>query len=361
MHRKPHVIHVVPHEIGGGAERLVCDIQEDLQRRGWSSERIHFCGEPLSGPSVTRFGLRHDSPGNVSRLRRVLRERCSDPCRDVVLHSHLTHGFYAALIARVGLPLRWIHTEHNTTMRLRELRWMRPFERWLYLQCDAVVAISKGVQTSLQTALRLPQDLVHLLQNGARAFGIVQRPPIADRAIRIVSIGSLTKRKGFGVAIRALANAAIGEWTYTIVGEGPDLGSLRSLVQALGLGERVKLAGWSDPFLHLKDADLQLIPSQWEGFGLVAVEGMSTGLRVVASDVAGLREVVGTDREVATLVGDHLDSSAWARELELVVRDLRSQSSPTSAAATERAALFSIEKMVTDHVALYEALLTPRG
>jgi glycosyltransferase involved in cell wall biosynthesis len=351
-----HVIHVVPNEMGGGAERLVSDLHARLKSQGLSCERVHFCGIPLEGPPVTRFGYKHDALINIQHLRRLLKRRLRGGTQRIILHSHLTHSLYACLIASRGLPIRWVHTEHNTKMRLREIPWMRPVERKIYERCDKIVAISEGVRNALETVLQLKLEKIVMIHNGANDFGLTKRGCVRNKVLRIVSVGSLLDKKGFDIALRALSKASIGPWHYTIVGEGSELSNLQELANRLGLSERVTFAGWADPAPHYRKADLQLIPSRWEGFGLVAVEGMSTGLRLLASDVAGLREVIGSNRESAYLVEKHLDPESWVARLETIVANLRQSTTTTSSHAAKQAKLFTIEQMITRHVQLYEEL-----
>lgn len=349
------VIHVIPNEAGGGAERLVTELHSGVQRYGQECERVHFCGLPLAVPPVTRFGYRHDDPRNILQLRNLLKQRLQNGKQRVILHSHLTHGFYVSLIASRGLPVTWVHTEHNTSMRLREIRWLRPVERRCYERCDKVVAISQGVRHALQSKLGLSEKKIKILHNGALNYGPVDRSYIGDGIVKIVSVGSLNKRKGFETAIRALSMSSIGHWHYTIVGEGPELQTLKDLAIRLGVADRIAFAGWSDPAPYYRGADLQLMPSIWEGFGLVAVEGMSTGLRLLASDVDGLREVVGSDPEVGCLVRDHLDPSRWAVEIEDMVAGLRKSTTITSPKSVLRAQMFSIDKMINGYLELYQS------
>ena len=353
---RPHIVQVVPYEIGGGAESVVNTLHAGLERLGFSCERVHFCGAPLNGPPVTRFGNRHDSLMNITRLRSLIQKRRQNNMREIVLHSHLTHGFYVSMIARLGLPIRWVHTEHNTTMRLREIRWIRPIERRFYSRCDKIIAISNGVHASLQAALDLPESKIAVVPNGAKDFGIADRRRLGSQEVRIISVGSLSERKGFDTALKALASASIGPWHYTIVGEGPELTNLQNLTDKLGISQKVTFAGWDDPGPFYRNSDLQIIPSRWEGFGLVAVEGMSTGLRVVASDVGGLRGVVGSDPDVALLVTNHADPTSWIEPLEIIVKTLRKKDTPTSLNSAMQAQRFSNEEMVSKHANIYQEI-----
>jgi len=351
-----HIIHVIPNEAGGGAERIVEELYGGFQAAGASVECVYFTGTKGDGGNKTYFGARHDSPENIVQLRRLLKDRLARHGR-VILHSHLTHGFYSALFARAFLPVIWVHTEHNTTMRMREIKALRPIERCFYMRCAKVGAISAGVQKALIDVLGLPPAKIALIHNGSRLFAPVARPALDGRPLNIVSVGSLNRRKGFHTFIEALKKADIGPWRYTIVGTGSGEQDLRALASRLGLDNRITFAGYTDPRPHYEAADLQAIPSEWEGFGLVAVEGMSTGLQVIGSDVDGLREVLGEDNSFAYLVGDHMSSSAWAKSLERCVSVLKTNANLSSIEAVEHAALFSLDKMVQGYSNLYIELL----
>jgi N-acetyl-alpha-D-glucosaminyl L-malate synthase BshA len=78
-----------------------------------------------------------------------------------------------------------------------------------------------------------------------------------------------------------------------MVGDGPDAGLARQLARDLGVIDRVHFTGVVDGVADLlHEANLLLLPSQAESFGLVALEAMASGVPVVASDVGGLPEVV---------------------------------------------------------------------
>jgi len=357
MTSKPvHIIHVIPEERGGGAELLVGELQRHLTATGVSCERVHFCGARLETDSVTCFGSSHNSISNIPRLRALLRQRLSGR-KTIILHTHLTHAFYAGLVASLGLPLIRVHTEHSTTMRLREIRWMRPIEKRLYERCNKVIAISEGVHTALKQDLKLDDSLIETIQNGSRIYPLVLRAPVYNNTLNLVSVGSLTHRKGFDVAIIALARARIGNWIYRIVGEGPELATLKQIAHETGVSDRVIFSGWSDdPAPFLNEAHLQLIPSRWEGFGLVAVEGMSTGLCQILSDVSGLRDVVVQDSSTCFLVKNNEKPNAWVEPLERFSHALRLAETPTSNLANIQAQKFGIDKMVSSHMRLYEKL-----
>ena len=80
----------------------------------------------------------------------------------------------------------------------------------------------------------------------------------------------------------------------------------------MGLEEKVKLLGWVDSVeRYLHASDIQIISSLWEGFGLCAVEGMSTGIFIVCSNVDGLCDVVGSSNTSAIFVDKPECVESW--------------------------------------------------
>lgn len=141
-----------------------------------------------------------------------------------------------------------------------------------------------------------------------------------------------------------------------LVGEGPELGEAQNLVRQLGLGGRVEFLGKQDEVAELfAAADLFLLPSEKESFGLVALEAMSAGVPVVGSNAGGIPEVVvhGQTGYLAD-VGDVNQMAAYATSL--LTDGALYQS--FSAAARERAIHeFSVDKQVAIYEELYRQLM----
>ena len=113
-------------------------------------------------------------------------------------------------------------------------------------------------------------------------------------------VGRLSPEKGYDVALKALVE--LPDCDLAFLGEGPELGTLQRTAASLGVNDRVRFAGWvPPPWPEHWRFDVLLVPSRYEGFGLVAVEAMLAGIPVVASDVAGLSEVL-TDEKTGLLV-----------------------------------------------------------
>ena len=149
----------------------------------------------------------------------------------------------------------------------------------------------------------------------------------------VKSLGRFVPKKGFDVLLRAAAQAAGAGASFTleIAGDGPERAALQALAGRLGIADRVVLRGWVDDVAaFLADADLFVLPSRIEPFGLVVLEAMACGVPIVATRVSGPLETL--DESTALLVPPD-DPAAMAAAMGSAF------DAPEAAAARARAAL----------------------
>ncbi|HWE99007.1 MAG TPA: glycosyltransferase [Caulobacteraceae bacterium] len=162
--------------------------------------------------------------------------------------------------------------------------------RRLYRRADAVVAVSEELASLVDerafggvprtAVIHNPLDL-DIVRHGAAA-------PLCVTPLRpfVVAAGRLVRQKGFDLLIGAFAasRAALG-MDLVILGEGPLEGELRAQAHALGVGERVRFAGFvANPWAWFARARLFVLSSRWEGFGNVICEAQACGAPVLAAD-----------------------------------------------------------------------------
>ena len=130
---------------------------------------------------------------------------------------------------------------------------------------------------------------------------------------------------------------------------------LETLIKSLKLENKVKLIGWTENIQkYFNKADIQLIPSINEGFGLVAAEGMSTGLPVVASNIQGLIEVLGYQNPSITLVNEIYSSEEWAEKIYESINNLNILGSDKIAKfSNQQVEKFTFNKMAKEYLNLY--------
>lgn len=287
-----------------------------------------------------------DLRGAVEHLRAVRR------LRPDVLHLNLRHPYACQYALAAGLATRGVRVvavEHRPVPAADRVQ--RLLKRLTSKRLAAHVAVSDSSAREVEQLAGLPHGSVRTIHNG---LAPVEPTPRRGSGMLLGAAGRFVPQKGFDVLLRALAE--LPQASLLLVGDGPERPHLEQLIDELGLGDRVELTGWlPDAARLLATVDAVVVPSRAEPFGLVALEAMSAGVPVVASDVDGLAEVV-TDGVTGLLVpsGDPRRlAEAIARVL--VDRDL-------SRALGERgrevaAARFSRERMTDAFADLYRAVL----
>jgi glycosyltransferase involved in cell wall biosynthesis len=356
------IVNIISSNKGGGAELLVRELHRIYLSQNLNAQAVYStgCREEL-GENETIIGLNPRNPRNITCIRKILKQFSARTEGELIVHVNLTWPLLYTTLASIGLRnVRLIYTEHNTSNRRRGFPILRYFERIIYTRYERIICISDGVKSVLAQWVgpRIADRLV-TVPNGSRIYSRTDRSTLDGRFPRLISIGSLSHRKNFATAIRAVAHLKNELDSYTIIGEGPERNRLEKIIRDEGLEDKVRLIGWSDEIeTHLHFADLQLIPSLWEGFGLVAVEGMSTGLSVVASDVAGLREVLDSNNLAVTLVEDLKSADAWVCGLKVAIDNWRNEDpEKLSGAARTQAEKFTLEAMAERYLEVYRSLL----
>ena len=357
------VVNVISSPIGGGAELLVRELHKLFLKENRKSYAVFLSGatENSVKNEVTLSKRNCRSPINILRLRKLITSILRETDDKIIVHAHLTWPFLYVALACLGLPrVRLVYTEHSTSNRRRSVPVLRVIERNLYSRYSQVICISEGVKRSLSewVGSTLSKRLV-TVQNGSRMYPVAKRNALHDRLPTLISIGSLTKRKNFVTAVNAVSLLQDQIEKYIIVGEGPERARLEELISELGLEHKISLVGWKS---NLKEyfhaSDIQVIPSLWEGFGLVAVEGMSTGLPIVASNVDGLVEVINLSNPSVTLVNEPRSENEWATSINRAIKMLEIKGpSFFSYYSRRQAEKFSLEKMAKEYLNVYEHIM----
>ncbi len=275
-----------------------------------------------------------------------------------LVHVHLFPAqlwtIFGARLVRWEVPL--VTTEHSTWNRRRRLP-LRRVDRWMYSAYTRVACIGSTTELALRDWLGPMPLRTTIIQNGidltAFAAATERQSALADPnpVCRILCVASLTERKDHATLLRAISQLPGAE--LHLVGSGPLRGALERLTANLRITDRVHFLGERlDIAELLAGADIYVQPSRWEGFGIAALEAMATGLPVVASNVPGLREVVGdagvlfepgSDSELRDRL-DHLMSSSSARH------DLGSR-------ARVRAHHFSVDMTAAAYHSMYSSVV----
>jgi glycogen(starch) synthase len=198
-------------------------------------------------------------------------------------------------------------------------------EWWLTYQAREVIACSRFMVREVITSFELPAEKVHLVPNGVdierwRSQGVGGATPSPDGPL-VVAWGRIQYEKGFQVLARAIGELRqrVPGIRCVIAGRGSYLPELQTHIDMEGVSEIVQLAGFvPDDDLHalLSRAACVVIPSLYEPFGIVALEGMAAGAPTIVARTGGLAEIVeGTDAGMLFEPGNHHELADRIAEL----------------------------------------------
>lgn len=379
---RPRVLQCVTHLALGGAERVALTIAESLRTEfefgvfavrgigdGTVGATLHQELRTLDvpfyrGPRVPmRFGGMLTGAFALSRAVRAFRP-------DLIhLHTEIPEASYATLAAArrsvAALPL--VRTIHNSVF----WEFWRPLGRWCdrrmarsYCACvsqDAVEAMRRLRRDSHAPALPQPPVLIYSGIADSAPQPVRQRGP--NDPFHLVFGGRFELEKGADLLpeiVRRVQLPAGRSATLTIFGSGSHEPALRALAAAPPPGWTIEVkAPVADFRAQLADYHIALVPSRFEGLGLVAVEATLAGLPVVATQAPGLREALPPDYPWRSGPGD---AAGFASVLSDALGNPGRWADAVRAAQQFALTRFSVEAMRNGYHALYAAALqhTPR-
>ena len=360
------VLHVLHSLERSGAEVMLTQAAPLFCERGVelhalaTGKSVGLYAEQMVTAGFTVHHLPLESPvTHLVHFYRLLRRERFD-----VVHVHTERAFFwYELLARLAGVPRLVRTVHSV-FDFRGPRWL---ERWVQRHlakavfAERAVAPSASVQQAEKRiygvdAILIPNWTDSLKfspagRDGQRATARTQLG-IPPTSIVFISVGSCQAVKNHAAVIRALASIVVTcpDAHYLHVGSGELEASEQQLVRDLGLVEEVTFAGQRDGMPELLQAsDVFVMPSTREGFAVSCLEAMSSGLPVIATDAAGLRDLV-VHGETGYLTQSEDD---LARDMAELYRDPRARLRLGHASRARVLDEFSVEKSVASYLRLY--------
>lgn len=355
------ILHVITSLMTGGAEHLVVQFVNYLRLQGHESDVCVFNGEETefmrelkySGCRIWRLGHSCYNPIYILRLSRIIRNY-------EIVHTHNSSPQLFGALAAIGWRGSLITTEHNTDNRKRHMLLVRGLDRWMYSRYSHIICISNQTKRNLQCYLgdkwtcRYGGDRLITIANGVDVARYDNAKSTIDRdgKIIIVMVAAFRPQKDHSTLLRAIERLSV-DYRLWLVGDGETRGQIEQLIEEMGLQGRVRMFGNRvDVPEILKSADIVVMSSNWEGFGLAAVEGMAAGKPVIASDVDGLRQIV----EGYGLVFRHGDDAQLAEYIKWLATDM-DEYQEFAVKCYRRAEEFDIQKMLNGYLEVYKSII----
>lgn len=278
----------------GGAERLLIDLIQCMK----GDFEVILVLISLKG------ALLKEVPANV------IVEQASNPWslfilikkyKPAVFHSHLWRADLLGLVTAflAGVPLRCT-TRHSINYFSGIKKLLIPLDVLSLRLSSSVIAISNAVKNFYQRFIWYKGVNFEVIYNGInleRFQNSRREERENNKPLYFLTIASLTYKKGHVQFLEVLKELRDLDFEWHLIGEGTTRTKIEIKAKELKLENRIVFHGARNDIENFyQKADLFILPSLWEGFGLVLIEAMASGVPVFASAVDGVKEIVDDGR-----------------------------------------------------------------
>ena len=270
-----------------------------LRASGWRVT-VQALDAGFPQPSATALAHAHTVLARLPEDALVLVDGLAAGAMPQVLHAH------AARLRLIGLVHHPLAAERGLAPGLAQE--LAASERRALQAMRHVIVTSQATKQSL-TGNGVEPDQVSVVEPGTDAAPRGRRT--RGEVLRMLCVATLTARKGHDLLLDALASLTASRWHLTCVGSltrSPEtVQRLQDQLQRLGLQQRVTLAGEVDAGTLSElysDADLFVLPTYFEGYGMAVAEALAHGLPIISTPVGAIAELVGTRAGLLVAPGD---------------------------------------------------------
>ena len=364
------VLHIISSSGMYGAEAVILNLSRNLRERGHQSLLCVFSNSKNPNLQLHQYAQAEGIPSHVipcsgqvdrsavTAIRQLTTETGAD-----LIHSHnFKADVYAWLALRNGaIPLvATCHTWYDTD---RIVTLYGKIDRFILRRFARVVAVSEDVrQRLLQSGVH--PDAIRYVRNGIDLRPFANASPSLAKspgAPLVGFIGRLAWEKGADVFLRAAASVSSQspDTRFVLVGEGPDRAALERSIADLGLDGRVTMLGRREDMPSVyASLDAMVSASRQEGLPIAILEGMASGLPLVATTVGEVPTVVVDGR-----TGILVPPEDPARLADAMIQLLRDPARRTQMGAAGRQLIrdkFSADTMTSAYLEVYEEALATR-
>ena len=373
---KTRILFVIDGMEFGGGERVFTQIMNGLPKDRYelylaSGEQESFY-RAITTASVKRYGLDFSNRYNIAILYKLLKIIKGDEIQ--IIHGQGGRAeFFARLASRIAGSSRYI----STVAMPVEGYDVGPKTRVIYETLDGFteryvdyfLVVSAVLEQTMIEGHGISPEKVIKIYNGIETTyyrpenleesrrQIREEFSLGNDEILIGAVGRMVWQKGFAYFLQALPSVTedIPQARFMLVGDGPMRQELEGLAKSLGIQDRLLLTGHRRDIRDMMAAmDIAVIPSLLEGFPMVTLEAMAMERPIVATAIDGITEQISDG--VEGLLVPARDPGALARAIKRMADD-----PPLARALANRARKrvvddFSVQKMITETVKVYERL-----
>lgn len=307
---------------GGGIQRHVLDLAQGLRKMGhhvaFSGTRGDWMNEGIDSEFFHVDVFRVTDQGGALSQRLWAALKCAAALRKIVVreqidlvHAHESAPALVAWVATRGLRRPVVVTFHGA-----EPERIGEFGRIARMTADLIVTPSRNSAKDLMEKGGVPESKLRVMGLGvqqkprpaAREVDALRRELLGDEGrTLIVTVARLAHQKGIDILVEAARRALTADSSlrFIVVGDGPQRDDAHRWAQEAGVQDQVRFVGHSDNApLYLAAADLFFLPSRWESLPITIVEAFQQATPVVATDTAGVVELVDASVGRVVPIGD---------------------------------------------------------
>ncbi len=307
--KKIKVLHILPSLSSGGAERLVLDLLSNFSANNFSVELLLFKSKGFfydearsKGIKVIVFKKRFKLDIiNFFNIYKRIRKLSPD-----IVHTHLGADIYGSLAAKLAGVKFVVSTEHNVAKNNGGA--YNFFRKILSCFFNKIIAVSSAVKNDLINNFKLKEGKVILIHNGVDVNKFKIKKDVNNSSeVVFGSVGRLVPQKNYSLLIKALAQVKNKNFKCLIAGEGYLKNDLKKEINEFGLEDRIELVGLKHNIADfLNQLDFFVLPSRWEGLGIVLLEAGLLRLPVLASKIDGIIDIISNNETGKFFENDNL-------------------------------------------------------
>ena len=351
--RKNNILHISRTMDIGGAERIVYQLSSDLKDE-FDSVHVASTGG-LWESELSAKGIQHHkildidskNPLTVLKLLYSIGQIIKNNEITIVHTHHRMAAFYIRLLKLVHPKLIHVYTAHNVFKDKLPLYGFA-------LKNAKSVAVGEAVNKNLKEDVGITDSRV--IYNGVVLKETDEQVDeiISYDGIKLGCIARLSEQKGLTYLLDAMSLLTIKDIRLFIVGEGELREELENKVKELNLQDSVIFLGYRKDIVEcINSFDFCVLPSVFEGFGLVAIEAFMNSKTLVATDIPGLNEVVTNKNGV---IVPAKDPAALASAIDKLATDATLRQELSSQAKKDYENRFSYPMFLENYRALYREI-----
>ncbi|MCK4994897.1 MAG: glycosyltransferase [Candidatus Omnitrophica bacterium] len=369
--KKVKILHLITELEPGGAENLLLSLSENMFIRGFDVCIGYLKGKGTlaedfkkSGIKVIHFNMR--SRFDIFCLLR-LSAFITNEKFDIV-HTHLIDadifGYFGTKIAGVSCI---VSTKHNTDDFRKRKTIPMLLDSFVSNHLSKNIAVSNSVREFLIKYQSINPKNIEVVYNGIDILKFLPKKSkeqakidlkLNDKDYVVGTIARFDKQKGYKYLIKAIPLILQNHKNvhFVLVGEGSLKNRISEMVVSMGLKDKVTFLGVRNDIPEILNAlDILVLPSLWEGLGMVLLEAQAAGIVTVASDIDGIKEVIG-DEKTGMLIPP-ADEKSLAQKVTTLIENESLRNLLIAQAKESVKEKFNIEVMTDKIESIYKKLL----